>query len=251
MRLFTRLVKRWLGDSRGTTLAELMLAMTIGAFIIAAVFAVMVSLFHVTTTNSNYMAAFRQVQDAGDWITRDALMAQQVSAMTSTALTLDIDEDDTVIPVDSTIGFPDSGIVSIEDEIIRYTGIDNTDPDNPKFTGCIRGDNATAHEGGKLAGFLVAVDWVTWSGNHHQVFYNLKASNGRLARSYLVNGTLTSYAVIAEAIDPSVTTSQWDYPSRELSVAITANVGKYMPWKSGEWESTATRTYKINPRPFY
>ncbi len=46
MRQVFHLVKKWLGDHRGTTLAELMVALAIGGFVIAAVFAVMIQLFH-------------------------------------------------------------------------------------------------------------------------------------------------------------------------------------------------------------
>jgi hypothetical protein len=228
-----------------------MVALTIGGFIIAAVFAVMTQLFHVTTTSSNYMAAFRQVQDAGDWISRDALMTQQVYGEASIALSEDINASQTIIPVvESTEGFPPSGVISIDDELIQYTF--KTDTAFGDLTHPVtRGDNATAHDEGKLASFLVALDWMTWSGDQHQVFYNLKVDARQLARSYLVNGNLTASAIIAEAIDPGATTSEWDYSKRELSVAVTATVGKYVLWKPGTWESTATRTYKINPRPLF
>ncbi len=53
----------------------------------------------------------------------------------STNLTADISFLDETIPVDSTLGFPDSyGLLQIDDEIITYTGKTLT-----SFTGCIRG----------------------------------------------------------------------------------------------------------------
>lgn len=67
-----------LSNNHGFTLAELMIVLGIGGLIIASVFAIMYQLFGITTTNTNYLAAFRQVQNSGNWISRDALMAQKV-----------------------------------------------------------------------------------------------------------------------------------------------------------------------------
>lgn len=257
MRRLIRLARTWLGDSRGTTLAELMLALTIGAFVITAVLAVMVVMFQVTTSNSTYMAAFRQVQNAGDWITRDALMAQKVYAMKSAVLTSNIDAEDTVIPVDSADGFPESGIILVEDEIIQYEGIDLSQPANPKFSGCVRGTDATVHLDGTVAGFLIAVDWVTWEGDQRWALYDFEEDSRELVRLYFVKEalaletdpyTLERSTVVAEHINPGVTVT-WNSEAGELSVDISATVGKYIQGQSGEWESTAVRTYRVTPRP--
>jgi len=54
--------KKWLRNSPGFTLVELVIAMTVGGFVMGGVFAVWTQLFDVTATNSNYMAAIVNVQ---------------------------------------------------------------------------------------------------------------------------------------------------------------------------------------------
>jgi hypothetical protein len=236
--------------SRGSTLSELMVALAVGGFVIAAVFAVMTQLFHLTTSNTSYMAAFREVQDAGNWISRDALMSQAVYGTTTATLTDDIDADDTIIPVDSTAGFPEQGVISIGDELIQYTFI-TEDSFGDLAHPVVRGENAVAHVEDDIAGFLVALDWVGWAGDHHQIFYNVREGTRQMARSYLVDGSLTSRDIIADDIDPAVTLSTWDASARELVVAITATITQPQQWQAGDPDYTAQRIYKINPRPFY
>ena len=71
--------KGWLKNNPGFALVELVVAMTVGSIVMGGVFAIMTQLFWVTADNSNYMAAFRHVQNAGAWISHDALMAQEVT----------------------------------------------------------------------------------------------------------------------------------------------------------------------------
>jgi hypothetical protein len=246
------LVRKWQRSSQGTSLVELMTAMAIGGFIIAAVFTIMTPLFHVTASNSNYMAAFHQVQNSGDWISRDALMAQGVCEMASTELRLGIDDSQVTIPVNNTIDFPPSGVICIEDELIQYNSkTGNTLED------CTRGGNATEHDVDESVALFVALSWIDWYGNRYMVVYNLKETSHHLIRSYLAKEVsetsynLVSSNLIAEAINVDMTTSSWDYGEKELTVEIVATVGEYILLKTGNWESTASRTYKINPRPFF
>jgi hypothetical protein len=68
-----------------------------------------------------------------NYIRLDNLIPEIVSLDTS--LSYNIDEDDEVIYVDSTKGYPNRyGLLKIDDEIITYTGITTN-----SFTGCIRG----------------------------------------------------------------------------------------------------------------
>jgi prepilin-type N-terminal cleavage/methylation domain-containing protein len=258
------LVKKWLKSSPGFTLAELMVAMTVGGFVMGGVFAVWYQMFNVTATNSNYMAAFRQVQNGGDWISNDALMSQGVYEMASVVLPSGgIGIGDTTIPVNSTADdsindFPSSGIICIDDELIQYTGID---PDNSQFTGCIRGADATSHDSGASVTVFVSLNWTTWEGDQRQVVYNLKETSRELVRSYLTRTgeeaedgdpySLVSSTTVAEAIVVDDTTSEWDYGGKELEVKITASVGGYVLGKFGIHSQTATRTYEVNPRPFF
>ena len=58
----------------------------------------------------------------------------EIEASPKTVLTRDIDEDVTTVTVESTIGFPSSGIIYIENEAISYTSKSQN-----QFYGCTRG----------------------------------------------------------------------------------------------------------------
>ncbi len=260
MKTIIHLGKRWLKSSPGFTLAELMIAMAVGSLVMGGVFAVWYQLFSVTATNSNYMVAFRQVQNGGDWISHDALMTQGVYKMVSTPLNDGgdgIDDSQTDITVIDTDGFPPSGVICIEDELIRY--ISKTED---TFEDCTRGGDATAHDDNTSVTVLVTLNWTDWDGNQHQVVYNLKDSSKQLVRSYYMKEKaeegependfeLQSSSIVAEAIDPAMTTSEWIEDDKELTVKITASVGGYVLGKHGVQSETATRTYKVNPRPLF
>ncbi len=264
MKTLIHLRKRWLKNSPGFTLVELVVAMAVGSFVVAGVLAVWTQLFSVTATNSNYMAAFRQVQSGGDWISRDALMTQAVYDMASTVLVGDISDAADEITVDSTDGFPPSGIISIEgdttdgiaDELIQYTGVDY---DTNKFTGCIRGGHAAGHDAGKSVTVFVGLNWTAWSGDRHQVVYNLKETSRQLVRTHLKHLAtepdpdvwVLESSNIADAIVFNRTTSEWHPDERELTVVITADVSGYVVGRHGIQSQMATRTYGINPRPFF
>jgi hypothetical protein len=218
--------------------------MAVGSFVMGGVFTVWTQLFNVTAVNSNYMAAFRQVQNGGDWISRDALMTQQVYPTVSTTLSSGIDDSQTTITVNSTADFPPTGVISIEDELIQYTSkTANT------FEGCTRGGNATAHADGKSVTSFLALGWTEWAGDQHQVVYNVKETSRELLRSYFTNGNLETSTIIAKAIVVGETNSYWDYDEKELTVDIAASVGGYILGKHGVQSETATRTYRVHPRP--
>ncbi len=252
MKSIIELCKKWRRNSPGFTLVELMVAMAVGSFVMGGVFTIWTQLFHVTAVNSNYMTAFRQVQNGGDWISRDALMTQQVYETASTTLSSGISDTETTIPVASTDGFPAAGAISIEDELIQYTSKTAN-----IFENCTRGSNATAHDDGKSAGFLITLGWAEWSGDQHQLVYNIKEISRELVRSHYVKsvGTtdyvLNDTSLIAEAIVVGETYSDWDYNEKELKVQITASVGSYILGRPGVQSETATRTYKVHPRPLF
>jgi len=84
---------------------------------------------------------------------------------------------------------------------------------------------------------LVTLAWVDWEGNSHQVMYTLEGS-GELRRSYSINSGAPETTLVAVYIDSS-TTCDWDEDERMLTLVIMAQVG----------ERSASRTYKVEPRP--
>lgn len=164
-------------NQKGMTLVELLIAIAVAGLVVAVVAAIMFQLFGVSDRTSDHVVSYNQVQNAGYWISHDAVQAQEV--------------DDT------------SG--------------------------------------------LVTLDWVDWDGNAHQVIYTLQdASDGlkQLRRSYYTKDSgQTDFEhqntiVVAQYIDSS-TTCDWDEDERVLTLVVTAQVG----------DQTATRTYKVEPRP--
>ena len=65
-------------SERGFTLIELLVAMAIGALIAGAATMTMFQVINVTKSSNDRMTVIRQVQNAGYWISRDALMAEHV-----------------------------------------------------------------------------------------------------------------------------------------------------------------------------
>jgi prepilin-type N-terminal cleavage/methylation domain-containing protein len=243
MRKPIHLVRSWLGDARGFTLMEMMLALAISALVMTGVFAVWTQMFNVTAANSNYMAAFRQVQGGGDWISRDAQMTQGVYEMASTALYGGITAGSTAdIQVDDVTGFPPVGAICIGEEIILYTGIDAA---NDEFTNITRGYNAVAHSDNDPVTIFLGLSWTDWDGNQHRVVYSLPEESRQLVRTYLMADpdvwALQSSNTVAEALDTAATSSSWNYDQKELTVVITAQID----------EEAATRTYRVHPRPLF
>jgi prepilin-type N-terminal cleavage/methylation domain-containing protein len=65
-------------NQRGFTFIELIIAVAITTLIIGGIASALFQVFNVNTLNSNHMAATRQVQNAGFWISQDSQMAQIV-----------------------------------------------------------------------------------------------------------------------------------------------------------------------------
>jgi prepilin-type N-terminal cleavage/methylation domain-containing protein len=243
MRKSIHLVRNWLRGERGFTLMEMMLALAIGALVMGGVFAVWTQMFNVTAANSNYMAAFGQVQGGGDWISRDAQMTQGVYDMASTELYGDITAGSTAdIQVDDVTGFPPVGAICIGEEIILYTGVDAA---NDEFTDITRGYNAVAHSDNDSVTIFLGLNWTDWDGNKHRVIYSLREESRQLVRTYLMADpdvwVLQSSSTVAEALAVAATSSSWDYDQKELIVVLTAQID----------EEAATRTYRVHPRPLF
>jgi len=74
---------------KGYTLVELLVAVSIAAFVTAGASMVIITMVKLTPKNSDWAIALHQVQYAGYWISRDVLMADNITVGTgSTFLTL-------------------------------------------------------------------------------------------------------------------------------------------------------------------
>jgi len=67
------------GGSRGITLVELLVAMAIGATVVAGALGVLNQIMILVPKAENSMLAIRQAQSAGYWIDRDATCAQVIT----------------------------------------------------------------------------------------------------------------------------------------------------------------------------
>jgi len=65
-------------DQGGFTLIELLVVMAIAALMVGAASMTTFQVTDITRRSNDHMTAVRQVQNAGYWISRDALMAEQV-----------------------------------------------------------------------------------------------------------------------------------------------------------------------------
>jgi len=162
-------------NQKGMTLIELLIALAIASFVVAAAAAAIFQLLTTPERNSDYMTAYTQVQNAGFSVSRDAVQAQNVTVDGGSFLTL---------------------------------------------------------------------NWVDWDNDTHQVVYTLEAGTDGLKElwrdySYSDNGVPREETmVVAEYLaGPPGTSRSWD--GNVLTLTVKAQVG----------DKTATRTYKVEPRP--
>jgi prepilin-type N-terminal cleavage/methylation domain-containing protein len=72
-------MSRKLLNQKGMTLVELLIALAIASFVVAAAALVIFQLLTTPERNSDYMTAYTQVQNAGFNVSRDAVQAEAVS----------------------------------------------------------------------------------------------------------------------------------------------------------------------------
>jgi prepilin-type N-terminal cleavage/methylation domain-containing protein len=77
-------------DSRGFTLVELLVALSIAGLLVSAASVTLNQLFSLVPAGENMMVAIRQVQDAGYWISTDGLQAQVITPGASSGMPLTI-----------------------------------------------------------------------------------------------------------------------------------------------------------------
>jgi prepilin-type N-terminal cleavage/methylation domain-containing protein len=156
---------------RGFTLIEMVIALGIAALITGVITYAIMQTLTVDHRASNHMVAVRQVQQAGDQVSKDALQAQGV--------------------------------------------------------------NVTPSDG------LLALTWQEWgTSQNNTVTYSI-AENGELRRTQSVNGGNSTVTTVAEYIDDDPNLTRCDLNGTVLTFRVTATVGT----------ESATRTYKIEPRP--
>lgn len=74
---------RWFrGKERGVTLIELMVAIPIAGLLAVAAGVTIVQLLHTNNISAD-MLAVRQVENAGDWVSRDSVQAQSITGVAS------------------------------------------------------------------------------------------------------------------------------------------------------------------------
>ena len=79
------LIKR---DQKGLTLIELLVAVAITALIMGGLTLIIFNIISNNAQNSGQMTVLRQVQNSGHWISRDTLMAQEVTVTPGTGFPL-------------------------------------------------------------------------------------------------------------------------------------------------------------------
>jgi len=89
------------------------------------------------------------------------------------------------------------------------------------------------------SGFPLNLSWVEWDNTTHQVSYTLE--NGKLWRSYSVNGAEPSLTLTAESISEDADKTSCQYADGMLSLRITASTGGFR-------EASETRIAQVIPR---
>jgi len=112
-------------DEKGFTLLELLVALSIAAFVVAAASMTIITMMRLSPQSNNWAIALRQVQNTGYWISRDVQMAQgeiTVGTGTPTFLTLTVPEweTDEVVPKTVVYEFED---MSGEQWLVRTESI--------------------------------------------------------------------------------------------------------------------------------
>jgi prepilin-type N-terminal cleavage/methylation domain-containing protein len=129
-----KLLKEMKGNQKGFSLTEVLIGMAIFGM-------VGVSVMGALNASSKTIVSAHEITIA-ESLTRTEIEHIKRSAYDTSVVTTDLAgniNDSTVsIPVDDTSGFPASGIIQIEDELIQYTSIAAS-----TFTGCVRGFNGT------------------------------------------------------------------------------------------------------------
>ena len=64
---------------KGFTLVELLVALSIAAFVVGATSMTIITMMRLTPKTNNWAIALRQVQDAGYWISRDVMMSDNIT----------------------------------------------------------------------------------------------------------------------------------------------------------------------------
>ena len=127
---------------KGFTLIELVVGLSIAAFVVGAASMTTITMMRLTPQNTDWAVALRQVQNAGYWISHDVQMSQTTVADTDpgtpTFLTLTVPEWETDAVVDKTIVYE---FEDMPDGLKRLMRNNQTDVEETMIAESISGDN--------------------------------------------------------------------------------------------------------------
>lgn len=109
-------------------------------------------------------SVIRGQQPDGDYVAipTDGMALESTTTLAGNQLNGALNDTSTTVTVDSTTGFPSTGYIKINDEIISYTGVTAT-----TFTGCVRGAEGTeseSHLDNEIVGGVYISAWVDSDG---------------------------------------------------------------------------------------
>lgn len=238
---------------KGFTFVELIIVMVIGSLVASAVVAAIYQLFLTTELNRDHITAYRQVQHAGHWVSRDAVGAQNVTVdddpATSGFITMEwlSWEGETHRTVYTLVAGSDGlkklrrsySIGSVVQQVVQQDTavadyIDETTY-NTTLSQNIDGVDTTitvaSTDGFPSSGVLHIENELTEYGNKTATTFT-DCTRGAYST------TAAAHSSGAEVRCSPNTNCYWD--GNKLSLVITAQVGNQM----------ATRIYNIEPRPF-
>ena len=238
-------IRKILRNQKGFTLVEVLIAIAITAAIGAGLAMAVFEVIQVNAMSNNRMEAIKQVENAFHYIIRDAQMTSpHIDPPTSgsfinSSLRSNANIGNTSIQVTNTTNFPDSGWVVIgtdaNKEIAKYTSKTST-----RLSGIPSPGLINAHASGEQVSNALALHWTDFNDTNYIVTYSIARVDGiKLLRRMEKIGDLEPVAMdVARYIDNALSSSNYDFDGKVLTVKLTASTGGYK-------SATETRTVDV------